>query len=184
MTTVTRYHDISAGHRVYGHEGACKHLHGHNYRIHFKVCGGLDEQGRVIDFSVIKSKLCMWLENNFDHKMILWEKDPLQLDFCHDPKLDLMDHLCIVPFNPTAEGIARYLVEEIGPVQLKGTSCVLIECTVEETRKCSATYTKQAWAACEEMADRQISLIYEASPYAPGGEKEAPPINYLDDLPF
>lgn len=29
----TAYHDISCGHRVYGHESKCAHLHGHNYRI-------------------------------------------------------------------------------------------------------------------------------------------------------
>ena len=37
MITVERYHDISMGHRVVGHESKCRHLHGHNYRIHF-VC--------------------------------------------------------------------------------------------------------------------------------------------------
>ena len=37
MTTAWRYHDISTGHRVPEHEGTCKHLHGHNYRIHFAV---------------------------------------------------------------------------------------------------------------------------------------------------
>ena len=37
MITAERYHDISMGHRVVGHENKCRHLHGHNYRIHF-VC--------------------------------------------------------------------------------------------------------------------------------------------------
>ena len=37
MITVERYHDISMGHRVVGHESKCRHLHGHNYRIHF-IC--------------------------------------------------------------------------------------------------------------------------------------------------
>ncbi len=51
MIFAERYHDISCGHRVCGHENKCKHLHGHNYRIHFKVSGqGLDDIGRVLDF--------------------------------------------------------------------------------------------------------------------------------------
>jgi 6-pyruvoyltetrahydropterin/6-carboxytetrahydropterin synthase len=33
----SRYHDISCGHRVYGHESKCAHLHGHNYRVHFDL---------------------------------------------------------------------------------------------------------------------------------------------------
>src|SRR5690606_40371968 len=55
MILAERYHDISCGHRVVGHEGKCRFLHGHNYRIHFTVAADqLDEIGRVVDFSVIK----------------------------------------------------------------------------------------------------------------------------------
>ena len=72
-----RYHDISCGHRVYQHESKCAHLHGHNYRVHF-TCEAeeLDNIGRVIDFSDMKSRLCMWLEDNWDHKTLIWENDP------------------------------------------------------------------------------------------------------------
>ena len=59
-TTITaeRYHDISCGHRVVGHEGKCKNLHGHNYRFHFSIeANTLDNVGRVIDFSIIKQVL-------------------------------------------------------------------------------------------------------------------------------
>ena len=62
MLTAERYHDISCGHRVVGHENKCRHLHGHNYRVHF-VCtaANLDHIGRVIDFSIIKEKLYLVL---------------------------------------------------------------------------------------------------------------------------
>ena len=65
MITITRYHDISMGHRVYGHDGKCKNLHGHNYRIHFTVATTeLNDTGMVVDFSVIKDRLCKWIEND------------------------------------------------------------------------------------------------------------------------
>ena len=69
LITAERYHDISCGHRVVGHENKCKFLHGHNYRFHFKIASasGLDEVGRVMDFGVIKSKLCNWLEVESGH---------------------------------------------------------------------------------------------------------------------
>src|SRR5690606_2639979 len=77
MITAERYHDISCGHRVVGHEGKCRFLHGHNYRIHFEIqAESLDTVGRVIDFSVIKEKLCMWLEEHYDHKFLIWQEDP------------------------------------------------------------------------------------------------------------
>lgn len=138
MITAERYHDISCGHRVVGHEGKCRYLHGHNYRIHFTIgTDKIDNLGRVLDFSVIKSHLCTWLETNYDHKFLIWEEDELL------PQLQNVvgDSLVIVPFNPTAENIAKYLVQTIGPIQLEGTGTTLISCRVEETRKCSATYS-------------------------------------------
>lgn len=137
MWQAERYHDISCGHRVVGHEGKCVHLHGHNYRVHF-TCQAvdLDEIGRVIDFTDMKSKLCMWIENEWDHKMLLWEQDPLL------PALRYLDRASIVtvPFNPTAENLAKHLVLVVGPEQLKGTGIRLVQVRIDETRKCSATY--------------------------------------------
>lgn len=137
MTTIAkRYHDISCGHRVHGHEGKCQHLHGHNYRIHFAVeAAELDEVGRVIDFSVIKSELCMWLEDNWDHKFLIWENDPISSYL-----IDIDSTVVLVPFNPTAENMAKYLVEVIGPSKLP-KDVVLSVVEVEETSKCSAIYT-------------------------------------------
>lgn len=174
MITAERYHDISVGHRVHGHESKCRHLHGHNYRVHFKVqtdietrllaagdpeglCHSesevaLDGIGRVMDFSVIKEKLCMWLELNWDHKFLAWENDTFMraiekgvTRINEAPKVwDMFEgSLVWTPFNPTAENMAAYLVNVIGPRQLAGTGCMLIQCTIEETRKCSATYTKE-----------------------------------------
>lgn len=137
MITCQRYHDISCGHRVYGHESKCAHLHGHNYRVTFVCSGDLDSVGRVIDFSVIKSRLCMWLEENFDHRFLIWEKDPIAIDL-----LKLDPRVVFVPFNPTAENIARHLVEVVAPKQLEGTGVTLIRCSVEETRKCSAEFSR------------------------------------------
>lgn len=139
-----RYHDISCGHRVFGHESKCAHLHGHNYRIHFVVepeCGsipgleriGLDAVGRVIDFSVIKAVLCEWLEANWDHRFLVWEQDPALF------ALRAIDPTVVsCPFNPTAENIADHLVNVVGPKLLNGVR--LTEVRVEETAKCSASY--------------------------------------------
>lgn len=138
MITAERYHDISCGHRVVGHEGKCRFLHGHNYRIHFTISSdALDDIGRVVDFSVIKSQLCQWLEDHFDHKFLIWEED----DLLEQLQALSPESLVIVPFNPTAENIARYLVETVGPQQLKDYPVKLIACRVEETAKCSASYS-------------------------------------------
>jgi 6-pyruvoyltetrahydropterin/6-carboxytetrahydropterin synthase len=135
IQTAERYHDISCGHRVYGHESKCAHLHGHNYRIHFSCVGPLDSIGRVLDFSVMKSQLCMWVEQEWDHKCLLWQEDPWVREL---EKVD--PTIVVLPFNPTAENMARYLCEILGPMQLAGTPVALMKVVVEETRKCQASH--------------------------------------------
>jgi 6-pyruvoyltetrahydropterin/6-carboxytetrahydropterin synthase len=145
----TRYHDICAGHRVYGHESKCANLHGHNYRFHFSIVAknGLDHLGRVLDFEIIKNKLCEWLEKNWDHKFLIWEKDPLSLvtvvSGFHDDSTqwteDLRKSFVVVRFNPTAENMALYIMNELAPSLLNDTGCYLETLTIEETRKCSVT---------------------------------------------
>lgn len=170
--SVIRTHEICAGHRVVGHESKCRHLHGHNYKFHFKVAPlatkaintdagshivepGLDNVGRVIDFSVVKTTLCQWLEDNWDHKFLHWEKDHLMqgvkdmvgLDEHEtyvdaDDQNDFYDSFVELPFNPTAENLAAYMVEVIGPELLSPYGVELVECRIEETSKCHVEYTK------------------------------------------
>lgn len=158
----SRYQDFSYGHRVVGHENKCRHLHGHNGRVHFhcqaeRCVSPLDQVGRVIDFGEIKSRLCMWIENNWDHKFLAWKEDRLMsgiidlLDMDENngapytvtTENDVMfrDSLVFLPFNPTAENMAEYLVNVIGPQQLQGTGIVLVEVVIEETAKCHASFS-------------------------------------------
>lgn len=160
-TAAHRYHDICMGHRVVGHEGKCRHLHGHNYRIHFYCEPNkflkhsetpLDSVGRVIDFSVMKNKLCMWLEENWDHKFLHWQEDNIIVGLKElsgydereefidaDDNEILHDSFVSVPFNPTAENIAHYLLTVIAPQQLADTNVVCTKVVVEETAKCAVT---------------------------------------------
>lgn len=131
-----RYHDFSYGHVVHNHESKCANLHGHNGRVHFTIeADELYSVGRVMDFSVIKNKLCRWLEESWDHKFLIWQAHPKMMD------LYLLDNTVVsVPFNPTAENMAKYLVDVVGPKILLGTGCRLVQVRLEETRKCCAIY--------------------------------------------
>lgn len=147
--TATRYHDFSYGHRVAGHENKCAKLHGHNGRVHFTIAHAprrqdqlgtdLDKLGRILDFGVIKLLLCQWVEEHWDHRFLAWEKDPLVTKLYEDNRDFLDSSLVFLPYNPTAENMARYLLETIGPQQLRMTGCTLIKVVMEETRKCQAT---------------------------------------------
>jgi 6-pyruvoyltetrahydropterin/6-carboxytetrahydropterin synthase len=127
MITCSRYHDISCGHRVVG-GGKCENLHGHNYRIHFTCAADeeLNNLGMVVDFAVIKTVLCAWLEDQWDHRFLMWDKDPLTVT---------APGVLRVPFNPTAENMAQHLLTHTWGL---GDGVSLIGVVVEETRKCKA----------------------------------------------
>lgn len=119
---ITRVLEFDAAHRVLGHEGRCKHLHGHRYRAEVTVhAAALDPIGRVIDFSVVKRIVGGWIDEFWDHNIILHPEDPLVAlyDFeCHDGS-DKSSQSVFAgkrPYvmsntwaNPTVENMAAYL---------------------------------------------------------------------------
>lgn len=137
--TATRYHDISMGHRVFEHKSKCAHLHGHNYRIWFTleiVPEKIKQPDMVMDFGLIKELLCEWLEKHWDHSFLIFDKDPWL------GALQKIDYRVFeVPFNPTAENMATFLGEVIAPELLKPHNVRVAKIQVDETRKCSATWT-------------------------------------------
>lgn len=78
MPQITRKLEFDSGHRVLNHEGKCANLHGHRYVAEITVSAlGLDDIGRVVDFSLIKSLVGKWIDDNWDHNILLNESDPL-----------------------------------------------------------------------------------------------------------
>ena len=132
--TVVRKHEIHCGHRVYGHKGKCQFLHGHSYVFHFHCSSDvLNDLGMVVDFGIIKSTLCQWLEDNYDHRMLLWKQDPYAKEIS---KID--PSVVIVEYNPTAENIANHILNVVAPGLLNDTGIKLSKVVLEETSKCSA----------------------------------------------
>lgn len=145
MITCTRRIQFCAGHRVYGHEGKCAHMHGHNYVALFyaratkqmtELSGHLDTVGRVIDFSVLKEKIGDWIDQNWDHGFIWYNQDEFLKDVftVHSevPKNFRMF------WNPTAENMARFLLTQVCPSVLKHTGVEVYKVKLWETENCFA----------------------------------------------
>lgn len=124
MATITRRFEFDSGHRIVGHESKCSHLHGHRYRAEVTIdAPALDELGRVIDFGVVKEIIGTWIDDNWDHNMLLHEGDPLlkavmmldehvsheTLPSWEETILGRQPYIMPDARNPTAENIAAVL---------------------------------------------------------------------------
>lgn len=97
------------GHRLLNYQGKCAHPHGHNGLAELQFCSEeLDSRGMVLDFDEIKQCAKTFIDEKFDHQMILCEKDPLV------PILQKMNEpIYLMKENPTAENIAKHLFEYV-----------------------------------------------------------------------
>lgn len=109
MYTVIKRMEVSASHSLnLSYPSKCENLHGHNWIITVWCRSHeLNEDGMVVDFTHIKQAVTDRLE----HK-------------------NLND---VLPFNPTAENIARWICEQI-------SSCFKVE--VQESENNRAIYEK------------------------------------------
>lgn len=144
-TEITRKLEWDAGHRVLHHEGKCKHLHGHRYVAEITVVGKqdpLDSLGRVIDFSVVKAQVGAWIDDNWDHNLMLHPDDPLlkmTVDFAKEAFAG-KDPYVMQTGNPTAENIAKELFFKAAA--LMPASIRIVRVRVWETPNCFADYTR------------------------------------------
>lgn len=137
---------FDAGHRVVNHESKCAHLHGHRYTAEIYARSyQLDGVGRVIDFSVIKDLIGGWIDDKWDHGLVLWEKDPFCMVFrdlaikgTEYSTARIMQKMYCIPDNPTAENMAGYLLNTICPSLLKDTAIEVFKIRLWETPNCFA----------------------------------------------
>jgi 6-pyruvoyltetrahydropterin/6-carboxytetrahydropterin synthase len=120
-----------AGHRLYQHGGKCEHFHGHNYVADFFVTGDQqDSVGRVVDFAELKVLCKGWLDEHWDHSFLVHEEDTNAIEALKHVK---PSRLFVMPYNPTAENMARYLLEEVCPNLLAKTGGRAIRVRIWET---------------------------------------------------
>lgn len=96
--------EIDTGHRLSkGYPYKCKNIHGHRFLIEVFISGNkLDKYDMLVDFNIIKEYLKTYIEEKFDHKLILYEKDELK------QYLD-KENTIYLNGNPTCEFLSKYI---------------------------------------------------------------------------
>ena len=130
----TRRIEFDTGHRVVGHQFKCKYLHGHRYVLEITAkANTLNELGMVVDFGELKTIMKGWIDKNFDHNVILWEKDHQLGEYISSHTGQDVYYL---KENPTAENIAFHLKSDIIPMLFTKNSFEIVKVRLYETPNC------------------------------------------------
>lgn len=134
--SITRRLHFDYGHRVLGHEGKCRHLHGHRGTVEITVVAAeLDSLGMVVDFGAVKTSIGAWINQNWDHNMLLHKDDPL---LAVGQEVFSGKEPFVLTENPTAENLARVLFDVA--LQTLPAPLRIVNVRFWETPDCYADY--------------------------------------------
>ncbi|WKV12959.1 6-carboxytetrahydropterin synthase QueD [Marivirga harenae] len=76
MISITKEFSFEAAHRLSNHPAACKHIHGHSYRLFVTVSAQeIQEDDMIIDFKELKQIVDEKVLKTFDHALVLKKND-------------------------------------------------------------------------------------------------------------
>src|SRR5689334_17551112 len=82
---LSRRFTFETAHALLGYDGACRHIHGHSYKLVVTIIGTPlqddlhPKNGMVMDFGDLKKTVEQAVIQHFDHALLLNEKAPVAL---------------------------------------------------------------------------------------------------------
>lgn len=128
---ITKTFTFDSGHRLSNYIGKCRSLHGHTYKLEITIGGKINKLGMVMDFGDIKKLFKRSIDSRFDHKTLLFDKDPVNKRLA-DAIPDGEDWIVWVDYNPTAENIVKEIFNTLHD-ELKNTNNQLVKVKLWET---------------------------------------------------
>lgn len=145
-TRISRRVEWDMGHRVPDHGSLCFNPHGHRYVAEVVVEGpvndepGNPERGMVTDFGILRGIMGTRILEKLDHSFMVFNEDPFAAHLAQFAKhIGSPVKIVEVPFIPTAEKIAEYILKRL---DIPNAPFTFVEVTVWETPNCKATVTK------------------------------------------
>lgn len=135
MITVTKTVKFDAAHVLTNHQGLCKNLHGHTYRVDISVSQReCDESDMVIDFKDLKSIAGEVICERFDHAFIYNTDSVGEREIAAVVEKNGMRTVAI-PFRSTAENLARMFYRDL-KVRIPGLAAVKVWETADSCAEC------------------------------------------------
>lgn len=107
MTTVSKTVRFDAAHILTNHQGLCKNLHGHTYRVDVSVSQADDQGGdMVIDFKELKRIATEVVCGRFDHAFMYDAGSAGESEIAAAVERQGMRTVAL-PFRSTAENLAK-----------------------------------------------------------------------------
>ena len=130
MITVTKTVKFDAAHVLTNHQGLCKNLHGHTYRVDVSVTQPEgDTSDMVIDFKDLKRLASETICERFDHAFVYNTESEGEREIAAVVEKHGMRTVAI-PFRSTAENLAKLFYGELKE-RIPGLSAVRVWETAE-----------------------------------------------------
>ena len=142
MIRITKQFNFETAHALYGYDGKCKNIHGHNYKLSVTVIGAPVEDksnpkyGMVIDFSELKKIVKEEIVDPFDHATIFNKNTP-HLELANI-LIDSGHKIVLVDYQPTSEMMVINFAEKISSKLPKNIH--LFSLKLQETESCYAEW--------------------------------------------
>jgi 6-pyruvoyltetrahydropterin/6-carboxytetrahydropterin synthase len=131
-------HNMEVAHRLYEIAGKCEQIHGHSMWVTIEIAGSIEHgamtaDGQILEFGQIKRRLRSFMDENYDHRLLLNAADPFARplyliedalpprgnqpsappDVLPRSKQIFLPGLQAVAGDPTTENLAKFIFEEL-----------------------------------------------------------------------
>jgi 6-pyruvoyltetrahydropterin/6-carboxytetrahydropterin synthase len=119
LIRITKEFKFEMAHALSGHDGPCRHIHGHSYELFVTIKGhplndpSSPKNGMVMDFGDLKKIVKSAIIDRFDHALVLNSR--FKSNFCETDN-DLFAKVIWVDFQPSSENLLIYFAEILKPL--------------------------------------------------------------------
>lgn len=138
---ICRKFSFEAAHALLGYDGACRHIHGHSYKLEVSLLGPVRQQaghpknGMVMDFGDLKKWVQQAVIQDWDHALLLHENSPPALIAALQEN---KEKLLLLPYQPSCENMLLDIKNRLQAALPEG--CRLCRLLLSETENSYAEW--------------------------------------------